>query len=112
MSVRQVLFAHGPDLVLALFAWEDDTGVCCRAMRQDGSTFDTACHADLAALWRDESVYTTFVPALVPSIDIASMLLGSSVDVLDTVPRGPLKAPTYLRRLDDMAPRPHDAIVN
>lgn len=111
--MRQVLFAHGPDLVLSLFAWEDDTGVCCRAMRQDGSTFDTTCcHADLAGLWRDESFYTAFVPALVPSIDVAAMLLGSSVDVLDTVPRGPLEPPSYWRRLGELEQRPRNAIVN
>jgi hypothetical protein len=82
-------------------------------MRQDGSTFDTACcHADLVDLWQDESVYTAFVPALVPSIEIASMLLGSSVDVLDTVPRGPLEPPSYRRRFDDLDPRPRNAIVN
>ena len=96
--MRQVLFGYAPDEVLRFLAWEDAEDVRCRLLKDDGTTVDTTCCSpDLRSLWADESCYCFYVPAVLPSLSIATLLLGASADVLNYIPRGPLPPPSCAR---------------
>lgn len=95
-TVIQVLFAFEPDDVLRSVAWVDGDTIMRRILIESGETFDQAsgCRT-LADVWRYEGLYMFFRPALVVDLPAAFSLLGSSVNVLDKFPRGPLKAPRH-----------------
>jgi hypothetical protein len=94
----QVLFSFSWDEVARSVAWIEDEHVRCRVLADTGIAFErwsTSC--TLTEEWAMESSYVFFRPAIVPSLNVAFVLLGCTIGVIEFLPQGPLAPPVRWR---------------